>query len=271
MAESWKELMGRRRSVRTFDGRALTGPDRRALEEYTASLQNPLGVPVTFRVLNAGEYGLTSPVIVGAGEYLAAKVKREPHFELAVGYEFEMACLFALSRGIGTVMLAASLNRAAFEKAMAVGENEVLPVASPLGYPAAKKSVRETLMRKALKADERKSFESLFFRGSFDRALRPEEAGIFGPALEAARWAPSAANGQPWRAVLAGDAVHFYEARSMKDSPLGDIQTLDVGIALAHFHRALEEDGGTGSFVFADPGLAAPERTRYMVTFRREG
>jgi hypothetical protein len=51
---------------------------------------------------------------------------------------------------------------------MAVQPNEVMPVASPVGYPAAKKSIRESLMRKGTRADERLPFEKLFFEGDFD-------------------------------------------------------------------------------------------------------
>ena len=114
------ELIRKRRSVRTFDGKPLSMRDRSALETYTMSLTNPFSIPIAFRLLDAKEYGLSSPVIVGADTYLAAKVERVPNFEIAYGYSFEKTCLYALSRGIGTVMLAASLSRAAFEKAMEV-------------------------------------------------------------------------------------------------------------------------------------------------------
>ena len=268
MEFSPKELMKQRKSVRTYDGRPLTPEHRRSLETYLETMDNPFGVPVTFRILNAREKGLASPVIVGAEEYLAAKVERLPHFELAYGYCFEKACLYALSLGVGTVMLAATLNRSVFEQVMEVGENQVLPLASPLGYPARKRSIRESLMRKGVRADERKPFDTLFFRETFAQGLEPRQAGVFAEALELARWAPSAANGQPWRGVVAGNAVHFYEAKSMKDNGLGDIQKVDVGIALANFHLALKENGVAGSFRFEDPGLAAPEKTHYMVTFR---
>lgn len=269
MKTTVSELIRRRRSVRTYDDRALTAEDRATLETFTGSMTNPFSVPVEFRLLDAGEYGLSSPVIVGAKEYLAAKVERVPNFEIAFGYNFEKTCIFALSRGIGTVMLAASLNRSAFEKAMDVKENEVLPVASPVGYPAGKRSLRETLMRKGLKADDRKPFESLFFRESFEEGLRKEDAGVFASALEAVRWAPSAANVQPWRAILRGDCVHFYEAKTMRESPLGDIQKVDIGIGLSHFDLVLEEEGVRGSFFFDDPGIALPEGIHYIVTCRR--
>ena len=232
------DLIRQRKSVRTFDGKPLSAENRSALEAYMASLTNPVSVPVTFRLLDAQKDALSSPVIVGADTYLAAKVGKVPNFEIAYGYSVEKVCLYALSRGMGTVMLAASLSRAAFEKAMEVKDTEVMPVASPVGYPAEKKSIREGLMRKGLRADERKSFDQLFFEGGFGHPL--PQANPYAKALEMARWAPSAGNGQPWRAVVEGDSVHFYEAKSMKDCPLGDIQKVDVGIALAHFDLTLE-------------------------------
>ena len=267
MNKTAKELILSRKSVRTFDGKPLSEADRRDLENYISGLTNPFDMPVTFSLLNAKEYGLSSPVIVGEKEYLAAKAERVPNFEIAFGYCFEKACLYARSLGIGTVMLAASLNRPAFEKAIDVKENEVMPVASPVGYPAKKKSVRETLMRKGLKADDRKPFEKLFFRESFEQELCKDDAGNFAEALDLARFAPSAANGQPWRAVVCGDKVHFYEAKTMKDSPLGDVQKVDIGIALAHFDMVLNEEGVNGKYIFQDPGLTAPEKTHYIVTF----
>lgn len=264
---SMKEIMRRRRSVRTFDGRPLDAADREYLEACAARADNPFGVPVTLRLLDAKACGLTSPVIVGADSYLAAKVPRVPHFEIAFGYSFEKACLLALARGLGTVMLAASLNRAAFERAMEVREDEVMPAASPVGHPAGKMSIRENLMRRGIRADERLPFESLFFEGGFDRPL--DSGSPFAEALDLVRRAPSAANKQPWRAVADGDSVHFYEAKSMNDSPLGDIQKVDVGIALAHFDLALAEDGARVRFEFADPSIAAPGNTHYIVTCRR--
>jgi len=60
-------------------------------------------------------------------------------------------------------------------------DGEVMPCVSPLGYPAAKPSIRESLMRKGIKADSRMDFDALFFDGGFDRALTQQEAGEFAP------------------------------------------------------------------------------------------
>lgn len=270
MSFSAKEMIRKRKSVRSFDGHALKSEDRAALDRFIQAQTNPFDVPVDFRLLDAKEYGLSSPVIVGADLYLAAKVKRCKHYEIGFGYSFEHACLYAESLGIGTVMLAASLSRAAFEKAMEVQNDEVLPVASPIGYPTQKRSIRETLMRKGLKADERIPFEQLFFDKQFGDPLTVSSAGVFADALEMVRLAPSAANKQPWRAVVTGDTVHFYEEKSLKDSPLGDIQKVDVGIALAHFDLTMQENGCNGRFIEADPGLALPENVQYVISYERE-
>jgi nitroreductase len=269
MTFSAKETIRKRKSVRTFTGEPLKNDDRAALEQFARSQTNPFDVPVDFRLLDAKEYGLSSPVIVGAELYLAAKVKRCRHYEIGFGYSFEHVCLYAESLGIGTVMLAASLSRAAFEKAMDVHGDEVLPAASPVGYPAQKRSIRESLMRKGLKADERIPFEQLFFDKKYGDRLTASSAGIYADALEMARWAPSAANKQPWRAVVSDDVVHFYEEKSLRDSPLGDIQKADVGIALAHFDLTMQEEGHNGRFAEADPGIALPENVRYIISYGR--
>lgn len=234
MKDSVKDIIRRRKSVRTFNGEALRSEDRRKLDEFLGTSGNPFGVPVEFRFLDAKEHGLSSPVIIGTDEYVAAKVSRK-----------------------------------AFEKAMEVGEDEFMPVASPVGYPADRRSVRETLMRKGIKADERLPFGTLFFEESFAQPLVPERAGRFRAALEMARLAPSAGNKQPWRAVICGEKAHFYEkkAKAFSDNPLGDIQKVDVGIALAHFDLTLKESGIEGRFAVQDPGFGADDSMEYIVTY----
>ena len=83
------------------------------------------------------------------------------------------------------------------------------------------------------------------------------------------RWAPSATNKQPWRAVVCGNTVHFYEAQSMKESPLGDIQKVDVGIFLCHFDLTMQENGHEGRFFDSDPGLAVPANVHYIISYEK--
>ncbi len=269
MQFSFTDMIKARRSVRTFDGKPVKEPDLKALDAFIKTVSNPFNIPVEFRLLGADEFNLSSPVVLGSQLYLAAKVEGCENYEIGYGYSFEKACLYAQSLGLGTVILAASINRPEFEKAMDLKGKEVMPVASPIGYPALKKSLRETIMRKGLKADDRLPFETLFFEGSFGRGLKKENAGVFSMALEMARWAPSAVNKQPWRAVVVGDTVHFYELKTLNDSPIGDIQKLDMGIFLSHFDLTMKESGEDGVFTHSDPGFPHEQNLKYIVSYSR--
>lgn len=263
------DLIRARRSVRTFSGTPLSDDDRQKLEQCANDSCNPFGVPVEFRFLGANENNLSSPVIVGCDFYAAAKVSRAPQFEIAYGYSFEKFCLGALSLGLGTVILAGTLSRKTFEKAMELKENELMPAATPVGYFSDKKSIREKLMRKAIKADGRLPFEKLFFKNSFDKSLTPVEAGRLKDALEMVRLAPSAVNKQPWRAVVCDDVVHFFESKSKGyDKESLDLQKIDIGIALCHFDLTAKECGICGAYFEKKPDFKTEDGIEYIISFK---
>lgn len=262
------EAIRRRRSVRTYNGKPITAQDRQKLEDFIAKLKNPFDVPIEYRFLDAKRDGLSSPVIVGADTYLGGKVPNVPNYELAFGYDFERILLYAQSLGIGTVWIAGTFDRPTFEKAMDVKENEIMPAVTPIGYPADKMSLREAIMRKGIKADERLPFETLFFNGDFSSPLSEEDAGIFGYPLNMVRLAPSAVNKQPWRIVISDRTAHFYEKKSRgKSDRKFDVQRVDIGISLAHFVLAFEETGTAGTFITKDPGLDHDDDTEYVISY----
>lgn len=260
-----------RRSVRTFDDRPLTKEDRDQLSAFLETVDNPWHIPVTFKFLDAKEHGLACPVVVGTDLYVGGKVPNVPNAFAAFGYAFEMLVLKAQSMGIGTVWLGGTMNRSAFEQAMELAENEVMPCASPLGYPAKKMSLRETMMRKGVKADERLPFQELFFDGTFDAPLAKEKAGVFTEPLEMVRLAPSAVNKQPWRVVVTDQAVHFYLKRGKGFGREGklDMQMIDVGIALCHFALTAKEMGLKLCFAQEDPMLLPHADAAYIGSFER--
>ena len=94
-------LIRTRKSVRTFDGRAVTDADREKLTDYLQTITNPFAIPVTFVLLDAKEHGLSSPVIQGEQLYIAGKVPKGEHCAEAFGYAFEKMVLFAWSLGGG--------------------------------------------------------------------------------------------------------------------------------------------------------------------------
>ena len=261
------ELIRSRRSVRTFNGKELREDDAEKIRECAQHAENPYHIPVAWRLLNGEMEGLSSPVISGTNTWIAGKLAQVPHAEEAFGYSFEQIVLFAQSKGIGTTWIAGTMNRPAFERAMGLGPGEVMPCVSPLGYPAAKKSLREVMMRKGVKADSRMKFGELFFDGSFEKPLSPDHE--LSEPLEMVRWAPSAVNKQPWRVVIDGNKAHFYEKRSRGyvNASGWDLQKVDMGIAMFHFVYGLSTVGKQAEFALQDPGLAVPENVLYIASF----
>ncbi len=264
------ELIKTRRSVRIYDGKELDESTKEQILSFINGVQNPFNIPVEFKFLDAKEYGLTCPVVTGTNLYVGGKIECVPNASVAFGYSFEMFVLYAQSLGLGTVWLGGTMNRSAFERAMELTENQMMPCASPIGFAAKKMSMRESLMRKAVRANDRLPFDELFFDGSFDVPLREYEAGKFDQALKMVRLAPSAVNKQPWRVVVADDTAHFYLKRSKGFSHEGtlDMQMIDMGIALCHFALTAKQNDLNIEFKQDDPKLTQNTEFEYIASYK---
>lgn len=263
------ELIKARRSVRTFDGRVPEDDIKENILSYVRDIKNPFDLPVEYKFLDAKENGLMCPVVSGTDWYVGGKIKDVPNASVAFGYSFEMFVLYAQSLGLGTVWLGGTMNRNGFEQAMELGADEMMPCASPIGYPAKKMSVREGMMRKAIKADERLPFEELFFDGSLDTPLTKERAGRLTLPLEMVMLAPSAVNKQPWRVIVKDHSAHFYLKRSKNLGHEGkpDMQMIDMGIALCHFALTAQENGLQPEFIQNDPGITSDDKMEYIASY----
>ena len=210
----YTEIVRNRKSVRTYKEQPIPEETLNRVRDYLEHDTGLFNVPVAFSVLNARETRVSSPVILGADTYVAGKYQKQKNAELSFGYAFEKFILYAASLGLGTVWLAATIDRKSFEKAIQLKEDEVMPAVTPLGYAAEKRSIRESMMRRGMKSDSRVPFGDLFFRDNFQNPLNESDAGIWQLPLEMVRLAPSATNKQPWRAVAEKDRVHFYEKKT---------------------------------------------------------
>lgn len=265
------ELVKTRRSVRTFDGNK---PDAAVIDELKAfakEITNPYDIPVRFVFLDKDENDLSSPVLTGENTYVSAVINKGEHSDEAYGYAFQAFLMRAHELGLGTVWIGGTMARENFEKASNMSGNEIMPCMSPLGKPAKKMSVKETLMRKGTKADKRLEIEELFFAGDFNTPLTrggAMEAGLLN-AIESVRFAPSAVNKQPWRVVIDGKTAHFYERHDKGfQSPDYDMQRIDIGIALYNFEQELLEEGRKPVFEVQDPGLSVSADTEYIATIK---
>lgn len=268
------DAIRKRRSVRTFENRPLSPADRERLTGYFGELTNPFGVDVRIhlvdkQVADGGERLGTYGVVKGAGTFLGVSVPKQENALLAAGYTFESLILHATAMGLGTVWLAATFSRNGFASAMGIGADEWFPAICPVGYPAQKRSIRESLMRTAMRSAVRKPWSELFFREAFGTALTERDAGDYALCLEMVRLAPSATNAQPWRVVEKGNAYHFYETHPAGASEEeAAIKQVDLGIAIAHFHLTALERGLSGRFEqLPQSPVDAPERTHYRVSW----
>ena len=270
-----EETVNNRMSTRTYQEREISEIDKEKLMTYAHALANPFGVPVSFQLLEAkgesnahklGTYG----VIKGTKTFIGVTVPNDEFALEAVGYEFEQLVLYATHIGIGTCWLAATFNRDAFSTALKVKEGDLFPAISPIGYPAEKKSITESLFRKTMKSNKRKGWDEIFFKNDFHTTLTERDAGEYKFPLEMLRLAPSATNAQPWRIVQRNGCYHFYakiDSGSSEKNPIA-IQRVDVGIGANHFHLSALEKKLQGKFEkLAELDIIAPKNLCYLFSW----
>ena len=116
---------------------------------------------------------------------------------MAAGYAFENLILEATAMGLGTVWLAATFNWAGFASAMGVPADALFPAISPVGYPAVRRRLTESLMRAAMRSSARKRWRELFYEHDFQTPLAELAAGAYAVPLEVLRLAAPGA--QEWQ------------------------------------------------------------------------
>ncbi len=275
---SIEQSVKKRYSVRNYKEQEVELDKRKAIETFVNSLDNPFGIKVNFHYLDnremkdekkLGTYG----VIKGAMQYIGTTIKLEPMALEALGYELEAVILYLAHLALGTCWLGGTFNRKGFAKAMNIEEDEIFPIITPYGYAATKKHMKEIVMRKMIKADQRKEWNQLFYINDFQSPLTKEKAGDLEVPLEMVRLGPSASNKQPWRILIKDNACHFYEYKQpgYSDSFPYDIQRVDMGIAAAHFDFSVKEKGLEGYFdTECEPKLDLPNHMEYVFSWIRE-
>lgn len=269
------ETVNKRYSVRTYDPCPVEDTVKEQILSYASTLNNPLGPKANFQFIEKetssnGEKLGTYGVIKGANLYMGVTIPNKEGALEALGYDFEQLVLYMTSIGLGTCWLGGTFNKGAFAEAMNVKGGDLFPIISPIGYPAAKMRISESLFRRTLGADSRMPWEKLFFRNDFNTPLTKEEAGDYQFPLEMVRLAPSAVNKQPWRVVFDGNAFHFFEKHTLGGSEVADvdIQRIDVGIAICHFYLAVMEKSLVGEFKKVELSkLKVPSDTTYIISW----
>ena len=192
-------------------------------------------------------------MIAGASAYIIGAVKPGDLFLEDFGYQLEGIVLKLTDLGLGSCWLGGTLTRSSFAERMAVRPDEVVPAAIATGRIGNEWLARRNLVR-VLGGSRRKSWDELFFDGSFGNPLTEEAAGQYAEAVEMVHLAPSASNKQPWRIIREGKDFHFFLHRSGAGydpskhvkSGLQDNPRIDMGIAMFHFEQTALAGGLRG-------------------------
>ncbi len=272
-----QEIIKSRRSCRTYEKKSIAAETAARLRAFAGSLQHgPFHSSLRFELAAGGEKEARALKGLGtygfiknpAGFLIGAVGPGEKNLE-DFGFGMEALILYATGLGLGSCWLGGSFTKSRFAARVRATAAESVPAVAAVGYPAEETRLR-ALMRAQIKADVRKPWHSLFFRGDLETPLVEESAGAYTVPLHMLRLAPSASNKQPWRVVRQGVCYHFYLQRSpgyqrnrssLPSFTLADLQRVDMGIAMCHFQLTAEELGLQGEWRAADPGIAMPDET----------
>ncbi|MDU3722113.1 MAG: nitroreductase family protein [Clostridium celatum] len=277
--ESIDEIIKKRKSIRTYTNEEVSQEIIKNLNTYIKNLKSPFNESVTFEIIDSKEHINGSKIgtygiIKGATKFIVVKVKKSEFSLQDLGYKMESLILYATSLGLGTCWIGGTFKKEQFAKAIDLKGDEILPIVSPIGYEASKKSLVDRTMRKFTKCDFRKPWNELFFLRDFSLPLTTySTVGEYKNVFENVRLAPSALNKQPWRIIKNGDNFHFFIKKDKEPSEKinYDIQKIDMGIAMCHFDLSCKEKGINGGFKFEKPIIDdIPKNTKYMVSWIRE-
>ena len=274
------EIIQERYSCRSYEERPIAGEARHRLSEIAASVgTGPFGTSPRFELVAAtsedraalrglGTYGF----IKGAMGFIVGATRQPERGTEDYGYLMELIILHATDLGLGTCWLGGSFTKSSFADKIGAVDDEVVPAVAAVGYIADRPRALDSVMRRAVGSDRRLPWQDLFFEGSLGTPLPREDDGAYAVPLEMLRLGPSASNKQPWRVVKTGDTWHFYltrtrgygQGRFMRNWSSGDMQRLDMGIAMCHFEQTARELGLQGKWVMSEPEIGElDELTEY--------
>jgi len=281
-SRSVMELIRIRSSRRSYTSKSVERGKLGRIEKVFAAPGGPFDTAARFTILDTkgwadssinalGTYG----TIRGARLYLVGAVERAKRDMESFGYLFETIILHATDMKLGTCWIGGIFNRSGFAEKMGIGDHEIVPAISPLGYATEKRSLADSVIRWSSGAKSRKPWSQLFFCGAFDTALSGASAGRYAEVLEIVRLGPSASNRQPWRFVMDRDrgAFHLFLRRSKGYDKLVsavDLQRIDMGIAMCHFELTARELGLAGAWETLDPQPDVgplPDGTGYVISW----
>lgn len=276
--QSVRELIRIRQSARTHTGQAIAPDMATRLNDACRQLDRGLeGEKARFILIEKpftkgakvrlGNYGLQK----NPRYFFAGAVKKSDLARQSYGYLMEQLILKATELGLGTCWIGFFDRR--FFADFAVAKDEIFPATCTVGHTADRRLL-EKISRAAVRADQRKSPEALFFENGFDTPLALTDNDPYREILEMVRLAPSSGNSQPWRIVKEKEAPvwHFFMKKVKNIYFKAGLHHIDLGIAMCHLELAAGEYGLSGLWVHSPPDIKdIPEDTFYTISWVENG
>lgn len=264
------ELIQKRFSCRVYQRRSLDAQKQQRITDIISSLSaTPFNSHIRMKLLASSEQGHhnlrglgTYGFIKNPPAFIAGAVRKSVKDMEDFGYLMELAVLQMTDLGLGTCWLGGSFTHSSFAKRIELADDELLPAVIAVGYISEEHYPPADWVRQLANARSRHKWEYLFFDGSFTQPISREMAGRYAIPLEMVRLAPSASNKQPWRVLRTDTGWHFYLQRTPGYGKglaslvvHGDLQRIDMGIAMCHFAVTAQELGLTGRWQINPPEL----------------
>lgn len=259
------EVIRNRKSSRTYTDRILeTEVKERLREAFSVHATGLFGESVTVDLVERQpgddrkmkyDYGY----ITNHHAYLLGKIKNSSDARMSYGYLMEKIVLKATHLGLSTCWM--GYFDPDFFTEIQLELDEAIPAIVIVGYAVEKQPVKERMIRIAIKASQRKSWDTLFYLGDTNVPLTPETAGPYAEVLEMTRLAPSSGNTQPWRIIKEkqSNTFHFYKKVINSSYEERGMHDVDLGIGMSHFEIACHHLALQGKWKKRDPGLHAWE------------
>lgn len=210
-----KELIYKRKSVRSYTGEPLDAETINKIQKFAANAKSLYpDIKVRSEIVDKKDVKCILPWITS--QLIAIFSEDKPGALENAGFIFQQVDLYLQSMGLGACWLGMGKITPAVDNLKKDGMKFVILLT--IGYP------KGEYQRKSLNEFKRKPLSDISDR--VDERLEP------------ARFAPSSVNSQPWYFVHEDDVIHVYCTLQglFKMKMLGDMNQIDMGIALAHLY-----------------------------------
>ncbi len=272
------EIIRERTSSRTYSGVSLDENIKEKIKELLESLElkspfNSQEGNIRFELINVPEFNPnekkklgTYGIIKGAQNFIVGAVKKFQFNREHFGFLMEKIILHATDMGLGTCWLGGTFNRSLFSTKIHKKEDEIVPAITPIGF-SVKRTIKEKVIRRFIKANNRLLWNQLFFKHDFNTPVHPEEIPDYKELLEMVRIGPSAGNKQPWRIIRDTERKNFNFYIVKETGSYNQFPPLDIGIAVCHFDLTAMDLGINGNWIFSEPQIPRTENYKYIISW----